>query len=42
MPAHTKTPDDLKALFGKFINLSSADAARAVRFMTRNSGKSSA
>ena len=33
MPAKTKTPNDIKALFAKFIKLSAADVQRAIRFI---------
>jgi uncharacterized protein (DUF2336 family) len=40
MPAKTGAPDDMKALFAKFVNLSAADAERAIRFIRTSAAKS--
>ena len=39
MPAKTKTPNDMKALFAKFVNLSAADVERAIRFIRTGAAK---
>ncbi|HEY5608367.1 MAG TPA: DUF2336 domain-containing protein [Alphaproteobacteria bacterium] len=39
MPAKTKTPNDMKALFAKFVGLSAADVERAIRFIRTGATK---
>jgi uncharacterized protein (DUF2336 family) len=39
MPAKTKTPNDMKALFAKFVSLSAADVERAIRFIRTGATK---
>jgi uncharacterized protein (DUF2336 family) len=39
MPAKTKTPNDMKALFAKFVSLSAADVERAIRFIRTGAAK---